>query len=82
MVWPCTAPVRGGGLGERSRLGGPVIAFLWVLAGGLWGPSVQAQEDEKGRFRVGGLAFGDVYDIPSHHLPMTGRAGTTPRSTG
>jgi len=67
MVWPYTAPVRGRGLGERGRLG-PVIALVCVLAGGLGGPSVEAQEEEKGRFRVGGLAFGDVYDIPSHHL--------------
>lgn len=62
-----TAPVRGRGRRGwgRRRL---FVALLCALAVVPWGLVTVAAEDEESRFRVGGLAFGDVYHIPSHHL--------------
>ncbi len=42
-------------------------ALVCVLAGLCWIPNAAAQEDEKRAFRVGGLLFGDLYHVVSHH---------------
>ena len=42
------------------------LSFLLCLAGGLCCPPAAAGEDHPA-FRMGGLLFGDIYHVPSHH---------------
>jgi hypothetical protein len=63
-----TRRVKGEGLRSRRGRVAPFFALLCVLAVGGGDRGATAEEDEEKRFRMGGLAFGDVYYVPSHHL--------------
>lgn len=44
-----------------------VVALAFVVIALYWIPCVAAQEKEENSFRVGGLLFGDLYHVVSHH---------------
>jgi hypothetical protein len=44
-----------------------VVALACVLAALCGPPGEAAEEDEESRLRAGGLLFGDLYHVPSHH---------------
>jgi hypothetical protein len=44
-----------------------IITLACVVAHLCWLPCVAAQENEKSMIRVGGLLFGDLYHVVSHH---------------
>jgi hypothetical protein len=41
--------------------------LVCVVAGLCWAPCVAAQVDPKPKVRIGGLLFGDLYHVDSHH---------------
>ena len=59
--------------GNEQRLGGGLI-LTSVVAGLCWIPWAAAQAEEERPFRIGGLLFGDVYHVVSHHTEEGGGA--------
>ena len=52
--------------GNDRRLGGGLILTCCV-AGLCWIPWAAAEAGDDRPFRIGGLLFGDFYDVASHH---------------